>query len=124
MVLFPVRPEKLKELQDRMDLLGIREEDLEEQYIRSSGRGGQKLNKTSNCVTLVHRPTGISIKCQKSRSQTLNRFLARRMLTDKIQEMTAQGSQGSPSSGEKIRKQKLRRKRRAKKKLKQEDQAS
>ncbi len=121
MVLFPVRPEKQKELRERMDLLGIREEDLEEQYVRASGRGGQKLHKTSSCVALVHKPTGVSVKCQQSRSQTMNRFLARRLLADKIEEMSSKGSEARMSSEEKIRKQKLRRRRRARKKPKEEE---
>jgi len=120
--IFPVRPEKLRELQERMDLLGIREEDLEEQYVRSSGRGGQKLNKTSSCVSLVHRPTGISVKCGKSRSQALNRFLARRMLADKMEEVRSHGGEGRMLSRDKIRKQKSRRRRRTKKKLKDEEE--
>jgi len=124
MVLFPVRPEKQKELQERMDLLGIHEEDLEEHYVRASGRGGQKLHKTSSCVSLVHKPTGVSVKCQESRSQPLNRFLARRLLAEKIEEMSLKGSGARTSSGEKTRKQKLRRRRRAKKKLKEEDPTS
>ena len=120
MVLFPVRPEKQQELQERMDLLGIREEDLEEQYVRSAGRGGQKLNKTSSCVSLVHRPTGISVKCGKSRSQALNRFLARRLLADKMEEASPHGGEGKDFFRDKIRKQKSRRRRRTKKKLRDE----
>ena len=85
MALFVVSPEKEKQLISRMRALGIQERDLEEQFVRSSGAGGQKVNKTSTCVMLHHRPTGIRVKCQKERSQALNRFLARRILLDKIE---------------------------------------
>jgi len=60
--------------------LGIREEDIEESFIRSSGPGGQNVNKVATCVMLLHRPTGISVKCQKTRSQGLNRYHARCLL--------------------------------------------
>ena len=75
-----VRPEKLAALRERMEDLGIREQDLEESFVRGSGRGGQKVNKTNNCVYLRHTPTGIAVKCHADRSRELNRFLARREL--------------------------------------------
>ena len=61
----------------RMQSLGITEEDLSENFIRGSGAGGQKINKTSSCVQLLHAPSGIEVRCQKSRSQALNRYYAR-----------------------------------------------
>ncbi len=70
-----------------MACLGVREEDLKETFVRSSGPGGQKVNKTSSCVQLTHLPTGLSVKCQQERSQTLNRFLARRLLLDRIERL-------------------------------------
>ena len=70
---------KEKSLRERMQALGVREQDIEEQFVRSSGAGGQKVNKTSSCVVLHHRPTGVRVKCQQERSQALNRFLARRI---------------------------------------------
>ena len=85
MIPFPVSEEKIKELQERMTALGLREEDIEERFVRSSGSGGQKVNKTSTCVYLRHRPTGIEVKCMKERSQSLNRFLARRELVGRIE---------------------------------------
>src|SRR3989337_681387 len=88
MIPFPVSEEKTRELQQRMSALGVREEDIEEKFVRSSGSGGQKVNKTSTCVYLKHIPTGIEVKCMKERSQSLNRFFARRELIRQIEKMS------------------------------------
>jgi protein subunit release factor B len=85
MSLFTISPEKEKAIAERMERLGISESDLRETFIRSSGPGGQKVNKASSCVYLVHVPSGLFVKCQQSRSQALNRFLARRLLLDRIE---------------------------------------
>src|SRR5256885_223138 len=82
---FPVSPEKEDQLGRRMAALGVRESDLEETFVRSGGHGGQNVNKTATCVMLLHRPTGLQVKCQTTRQQGLNRFLARRLLLDKIE---------------------------------------
>jgi len=80
-----ISDEKIKRLKQKMEKLGMRESDLEEKFIKSSGPGGQKINKTSSCVYLKHKPAGIEVKCCQSRYQSVNRFLARRLLTEKIE---------------------------------------
>jgi peptide chain release factor len=111
MLTFPVSEEKNRWLRERMAALGVREEDLEESFIRSSGKGGQHVNKTSTCVRIRHIPTGVEVKCMEDRSQSLNRFLARRELLEKV---ALQMGQATPRSAalEKARRQKARRKRR------------
>ena len=116
MARFPVQPEKERDLLERFERLGIREEDLEERFVRASGRGGQKLHKTSSCVWLTHKPTGILVKCEESRSQALNRFLARRRLAGKL-ERDRDGEPGDEEAArEKIRRRKARSRRRVRKK--------
>jgi protein subunit release factor B len=113
----PVHPDKQKELLDRFERLGILEKDLEERFVRASGRGGQKLNKTSSCVWLTHKPTGILVKCEESRSQALNRFLARRRLADKLEHRRGEKQEEEEKARERIRRNKARARRRARKKL-------
>jgi peptide chain release factor len=110
-------PEKEKALKDRMDKLGVRESDLKESFIRSSGPGGQKVNKTSSCVFLIHIPTGLTVKCQQERSQALNRFLARRILLDRIEKLKTGLVAAEEMRIEKIRRQKRRRSKRAKERI-------
>jgi protein subunit release factor B len=100
-----------------MKLLGILEVDIKERFIHGSGRGGQKQNKTSNCVYLKHEPTGIEVKVQKSRSREVNRFVARRILCDKIEELQTGKISERDKKRFKIQKQKARRSRRAKEKM-------
>ncbi len=85
MSFFNVSPKKERELMERMKQLNVSEDDIEERFSRSSGPGGQKTNKTSTCVFLRHTPTGITVKCQEERSQSLNRFFARRRLLDQVE---------------------------------------
>ena len=110
-------PQKEKSLLERLRALGVREQDIEEQFVRSSGAGGQKVNKTSSCVVLHHRPTGIRVKCQRERSQALNRFLARRILLDKIEAKLRGAESAEQQEIARIRRQKRKRSRRAKLKL-------
>jgi protein subunit release factor B len=113
----PVSVDKEKTLAARMLELGVAESDFEESFIRSSGPGGQKVNKSSSCVYLVHIPTGLSVKCQKERSQSLNRFLARRLLLDKIEKLQKGFIAKEKEKLEKIRRQKRKRSKRAKEKM-------
>jgi peptide chain release factor len=112
-----VSPEKEEALRQRMERLGVREDEFRETFIRSSGPGGQKVNKTSSCVYLVHVPTGLSVKCQQERSQSLNRFLARRLLLDRIERLKTGLIMAEKMRIEKIRRQKRRRSHRAKEKI-------
>jgi protein subunit release factor B len=111
---FPVSLEKTDQLAQRMAALGVREADIEEHFVRSGGHGGQNVNKTSTCVMLVHRPTGLSVKCQETRQQGLNRFIARRRLLDKLEEKQKGFVAAQRDEVEKIRRQKRKRSRRAK----------
>jgi protein subunit release factor B len=111
-----ISQEKDAALRERMERLGVREEEFRETFIRSSGPGGQKVNKTSSCVFLVHLPTGLSVKCQQERSQALNRFLARRILIDRIERLRTGLVSAERMRVEKIRRQKRRRSRRAQEK--------
>ncbi len=113
MTTFAVSEEKNRWLRERMDSLGVREADIEEKFIRSSGRGGQHVNKTSTCVYLRHIPTGIEVKCMEDRSQSVNRFLARRELLEKIGLMAGEPTRRT-LKGDRIRKQKSKRQKRAK----------
>src|SRR6058998_1342836 len=110
---FFLSADKLAQLVQRMNVLGVRESDLEETFVRSGGPGGQKVNKSSSCVMLLHRPTGLRVKCQTTRHQALNRFLARRLLLDKIERIQKGFLEAERSRFEKVRRTKRKRSRRA-----------
>ena len=100
-----------------MEKFKIFEKDIEEKFIRSSGKGGQHVNKVSTCVYLKHIPYGIEVKCQSERSQALNRFLARRRLADKIEANILGEKSKEQQNIAKIRRQKRKRSKRAKEKM-------
>lgn len=104
-------------LKRKMDDLVIFEKDFEEKFIRSGGKGGQNVNKTSTCVYLKHKPSGLEVKCQRERSQVLNRFLARRILVNKIETLILGKLSEEKKKIEKIRRKKRKRSKRAKDKM-------
>ena len=113
----PVSPKKEAALRGRMRNLGILERDLAERFVRSSGAGGQNVNKVSTCVFLKHEPSGIEVKCQQTRQQALNRYYARQILCEKFEKRILGKRSDAEKRRWKKRKQKKRRSRRAKEKV-------
>ena len=114
---YGVSQAKEKTLLTKMKKLGVKESDILERFIRAKGPGGQKVNKTSSCVYLKHKPSGIEVKCARERTQSLNRFLARRILIDKIETKLLKKKSEAQKRIYKIKKQKKKRSRRAKEKV-------
>ena len=105
------------ELAERMERLGLREEDLEESFVRGTGAGGQKINKTSSTVQLKHLPTGIEIRCQRERQQSANRVWARWELCEKVEEQRQAAKLETQNAREKTRRQTRKRPRGLKEKI-------
>jgi protein subunit release factor B len=110
----PVSTEKITDLEQRLLALGVTADTLVEKFVRGSGAGGQKINKTSSCVFLKHLPSGLTIKCQADRSREMNRFLARRELCEELEAIRDGKESARVHDMEKIRRQKRRRSRRSK----------
>ena len=102
----PTHPAQDDLLARRMIALGVKEADIEESFVRSGGNGGQNVNKTSTCVMLLHRPTGLQVKCQETRHQGQNRETARRLLLDKIEAIHRRAALAERAQIEKLRRQK------------------
>jgi protein subunit release factor B len=115
--LLRVSKEKREALREKMESLGIHEKDIVEKFVRSTGKGGQKVNKTSTCVYLKHMPTGIEVKCQRERYQAVNRYLARKILADKLETQLRGKESEEQQKIAKIRRQKRKRSKRAKLKM-------
>lgn len=112
-----VSKEKQETLREKMESLDIHEKDIIEKFIRSSGKGGQKVNKTSTCVYLKHIPTNIEVKCQRERYQAINRYLARKILADKVDALIRGKESEEQQKIAKIRRQKRKRSKKAKMKM-------
>lgn len=114
---YPVGAEKELGLSKEMGRLGIDEQDIVEKFVRGSGPGGQKINKTASTVYLRHEPTGTEVKCQQTRSQALNRYYARKELCSKIGEQILGEQSAKRQASEKVRRQKRKRSKRQKEKM-------
>ncbi len=112
MINFGITARKKASLDQRMGKCGLFESDIDESFVRSGGAGGQKVNKTSSCVHLKHIPSGLAVKVQKSRSQGLNRYYARKQMCELLENKLLGKDSPKAKKLEKIRKQKNRRKRR------------
>src|SRR5258708_33470990 len=113
----PLFGERARAVAERLAALGVREEDLDETFVHAGGKGGQNVNKVATCVVLVHRPSGLYVKCQRERSQGANRLIARAMLADKLEEQRLGQQSARQQAAERVRRQKRRRSRRAKQRM-------
>lgn len=118
-----IAPETIERIKALMAEASVFEDDLEESFILGGGPGGQKTNKTSSVVRLVHAPSGLSVRCGETRSRETNRWLARRQLAERILEREEGRKSAAREAREKIRRQKRRRSRRQKQRMLEEKHA-
>ena len=118
-----ISPEKIESIRRLMEEAHVYEDDLEESFVLGSGPGGQKTNKTSSAVRLLHVPSAISVKVGETRSRETNRWLARRAIAEQILERDNRRKSAAQAAREKIRRQKRRRSRRQKEKMLKEKHA-
>ena len=114
MIDFGVTERKAAELEQRMKQCKLCEKDIEEKFVRSSGPGGQKVNKSSTCVHIIHHPSGLTVKMQESRTQILNRYYARKRLCELLENILHGKESPEEKRISRIRKQKDRKRRRRK----------
>jgi protein subunit release factor B len=119
----PLTGDRARVIAQRFAALGIDEGDLDESFVHAGGKGGQNVNKVATCVLLVHRPSGLRVKCQRERTQAANRLIARTLLADKIEEQRLGKLSARQQEAEKVRRQKRRRSRRAKQRMLQDKRA-
>lgn len=117
MKVFPIEQSKEDALIERMEALGVKESEIEEKFVRSGGHGGQNVNKNSTCVMLLHVPTGLQVKCQASRQQGMNRFIARKLLLNKVEARRKSMLAARRAQREKLRRQKRKRSKASKERM-------